>query len=351
VRSFAANALRVSEAALPHDVRELAEAVAAESMRIGLHTSYANQGPVHQLQLRSWLQRKLEPFLPELSKEGRYDNVVQMLLAKPGPIGFLGDVLVLENGFLAPGPLRALPLAPEQHVLLGGAPAYTLGPLARKIRFAGITRHIINASEEEVVAAGIPIVDHAPNTTLRAGAAFDPKIVLLEALRGSRGMWAAWDDWEGYVGNAGFPGFVFIRDSFTSRGRRPIEVDVDGSSVSVWKERRGHDGERYWLRTRRGVRTEGILLGHKLPAKLLLAVDDLSGKPRFAAIEAAAQDKVRLSLPLQPSGDLYRWLRLVGAQSVQAGRDTHQYDLPKPMSALTRALVQAMGIRVRPGGA
>jgi hypothetical protein len=302
------------------------------------------------LQLRSWLQRKLEAFLPELSRDGRYDSVVQMLLAKPGPMGFLGDVLVLENGYLAPGPLRVLSLASEQHVLLGGAPAYTLGSLVSKVQFAGVTRHIVNATADEVTAAGIPLVARAPNMMLHAGATFNPKNVILDALRGARGVWAARNDWEGYVGNAGLPGFVFLRESFNPRGRRPMEVDVDGASVSVWKERRGHDGERFWLRTRRGIRTEGILLCYKQPENLMLALDDLSGKPRFASIDAPESGRVRLSLPLNPSGDLYRWLRLVGAQRVQAGQGTHQYDVPQPMSDLTRALVQAVGIRVRPEG-
>ena len=168
---FAIKGLKWTREQLPSDQETLRSAVVADTIRMGIYLLYSTDqsfAPVHNLEIRSWLSHKLLPVIPDLldSEEKSYRQVLTE--GRSGSLEFLGDALLLSDGYLCPGPTHFIDIGNGCYLIISGLPTMYFRSLSSKIIHTQLGRRIDQVSLNELQEFSPKvqsIEDYLENTT------------------------------------------------------------------------------------------------------------------------------------------------------------------------------------------
>jgi hypothetical protein len=346
--------LGVERSKLPSGDTALRGALLGETMRLGLYTLVrAAAAPVHELSLRSWLERKLGALYSgsEVPEEEDYRQV--LLGGRGQSLELVGDALILTRGMVYPSPTRIITVGERASLLLSGTPSRLLGELRPFIAYTSLGRRLEGIDHETLKGMGLKtqsvesylgVTENVPTSErLRAIAAGEPD-----------SAWFGGDAWEVYIGNQGegsgrpIPTYGFLWGRASGRvATHPLEVDVAGSRITLWREPVTSRYFRFWIKlvSPRGQFAINLPLADwKLTA---IAMDSEARRSRTATIVRNAGDNaVILSVGFPPYWRLYRLIHLLGGELVgrRVGRDI--WKLPMSGGPILKDLLTADGVRV-----
>lgn len=357
VRTLATSLVGRGQESFFDNETSLRATVIAETLRIGLFQLSLREGvptPVHPLSLRSWVRHKLEPVIPQLLEEGENNFREALCEGRGANLEFLGDALVLTNGYLYPAPTRVVQVAPDNHILLSGLPSNQLGSLTESLVYSALGRRLVGVGTEKYRSLGIPMqsLDEylgSPNGVPKADT------FLGSLLARSREAWRPGKGWEVYTGNSGGGpgklegtyGFAWEKPN-ELRGRRFCEVDFHSAVVSLWREPLTERYFHYWLAGRSASASFGIPILNGEWKQACLSLDMLAGRPREATLVRNLRGPgVLLSLSFQPFEALYRALHVFNARFKGWQRGSIQWEIPAEAREHIRQMLERAGVRTR----
>jgi len=320
---------------------EIKDALLAECIRIALYSaSVEGMAPVFHSRLRSWVSRKLKSVLPELflPESSDYGDTIERL-------EFLGDIIVLADGYLMPGHPRCVQTGPGSYLLVSGYPTRAFQTLSSKVTITRFGRRIENSSDRELAHLGIGL--QQIYSYLEIPDAETPQEVISRILSTSHQQVPASSTWEIYRDRRGGYGFYWAPYD-VRRTNLGMVVNHEGMKLSLLREPIGQNYRYYWLQVVSG----SDKWFHKVASKdwkwVCLALDYLSGRPREAIIVVSESGPVfRFLIDFPPFKALFRWLLAVGGRFIgqKSGRD--EWELPVSGLEQTRKLLESSGASIR----
>lgn len=350
--------LGVERSRLPSGETALRGALLGETMRIGLYTIFrAAVAPVHELSLRSWLDRKLGALFSgsEVPEEEDYRQV--LLGGRGQSLELVGDALVLPHGMVYPSPTRIISVGVQTTLLLSGIPSHLLGELRPFLAYTSLGRRLEGVSLETLMGMGLKtqrIESYLgmtecvhPSERLRAIVVREPD-----------SAWFGGEAWEFYIGNQGegsgrpIPTYGFLWGRAPGRvATHPLEADIAGSRIALWREPVTSRFYRFWIKlaSPRGQFAINVPLAEW--KQIAIAMDSEAQRSRTASIvRNAGENAVILSVGFPPYWRLYRLIHLLGGELVgrRVGRDI--WKLPLSGGPMLKDLLTADGICVESKG-
>jgi hypothetical protein len=333
-------------------------ALVGEAIRVGLFLLFndTNPGsPVHPLRLRAWVRHKLESVIPDILQEdeGGFRHV--LLEGRGANLEFLGDALVLQNGYLCPAPTRAVEVGRDDYLLVSGVPTDAFSALKERISQTGLGRRLRGVSRTEIAGLGIPIQTLAGYLGLPDGIP-SPTALLMRYLSLSQTPWSAGPLWQAYLGpqegslerpDAPY-GFISWASLGSPRTRRPETCTVADTVLSLWREPVTERFFRHWIRLQRKDSDAGCLIPNSEWKQACLAIDALSSHPRRATIVSSGQKPdLLLMLGFPPFEAFARCLHAYGARPVARRYDAVHWEIPRDAKDRIRGELERAGVKVR----
>lgn len=341
--SFLTSATGLRSTQIPIHPNAQRAALIAEATRIGICALAAeNQAPVHPLKLRGWMRRKLEALIPDLFEHQRIDYRQVLADGRNGNLEFVGDVQVLEDGYLWPSlPARAVKISDGTFALVAGTPTKDLPFERDKIRLSAFSRQVTEVSESELRRQNVsvqPLEDY-----LRVASLADGHVdVLYEIRQRSPANIHATNDWLYYRTNrtSGY--------GFQWRDGIPTFDEVNGHRVGIWHEPVTDDYGKHYLSWDRKL----YELRPNEWKRACLGLDAIIGHPRQALVfqnrEAAT---VTFAISFPGFEALYRVLHVVGGTNSRFQNDRVEWEIPQAFAAAVQQVLEHAGVRVvRLGG-
>lgn len=340
----------VSANEVPKEADDARSALVAEAIRIGLTQLFMEeQGPVHQLRLRSWVTRKVGSVVPEITKPLSSEIRDTIAGGAYGNLSAIGDIEVLDSGFLLPGVTRVIDLGEQNLILVGGTPTRHLGKLRTMVRLTGIGRLLAGVSISDLTAMGLETQTIASYLDYQKLGGTPKEILGALATAPGEPLPGA-PELQVYKGRR--PGqFGFHWEKPPAKGLGSGEqVQVGDQQLSLWREARWQSSWRYWLLSKR----EGMRLAHHIPTRMAriacIAFDALHHSPRAALIvPGAVPGSIGLVIDFPPFDLLLRWLLCVGGSSTREQGGTQTWEIPEVAKTKTVDLLREWGIPAKPG--
>lgn len=326
---FAIKGLKWKQEQIPSDPVILRAAVIADTIRMGIYFLYsANHSftPVHNLEVRTWISHKLLPVIPDLldSEENSYRQVLTEGRTKS--LEFLGDALLLSDGYLDPGPTRFIDIGNDCYLIISGLPTVYFSSISNKIIHTQLGRRIDHVSLNELQELNPKvqsIEDYLENSTK----ILPPDDLINTILSSSFEPWISDPGWEIYLGNLepggtnpnSRYGFCFVPVN-TPSANKALVYGKGVINLSIYK-RRLLGSERYysyWLKEQTGTAIKLYSLRPGIWKQACIALDYISGKSRHAfisEIESRPYSLIYLGFPpfealskaLNAFGSTYKW--------------------------------------------
>jgi hypothetical protein len=357
VRTLLESLVGIGPNALPVDEISLRATLIAETLRIGLFDLYHRTEPgrpVHPLSLRSWVRHKLGSVVPDVLNEGESSFREVLCEGRGANLEFLGDSLILSDGYLCPAPTRLVQVSPGSYLLISGVPSESIGPIAGHLIHSALGRRVEGIAPEEVAASRIP-VQRLEEYLGKPGGVPSPATLFGSFLSRSRSPWQPGRGWEVYAGNleigasrtGAIYGFSWI-DPKEARGRRSAQANFQGGRMSVWKEPLTERFYHYWLSVTMGDSSFGVTIPNIEWKQACIALDSLAGSPREATfVRNPRGSGVLLSLGFQPFEALYRALHALDARFERWRQGVAEWVLPIHGMEAVKGLLERVGVRVR----
>lgn len=346
--TLASEALNIDEARLPKNEWELKDILLAECIRTGLYSLFIEEGePIFHLRVKYWVKRKLGSIFPELLMPERSDDTEILATDKSVSLEFMGDIQILEGGYLMPANTRVIPTGGGSYLLISGAPTRAFPKLKEKFRITGIGRRLEGMHDDELVNLGFDI--QPLSSYLGAAETIEtPAELISKLLSSSATQWLGDSSWEIYLGS-GTGQFGFQWGQYGGRGRNPgLVLNHHGLDLSLWRERIGQEYSRYWLSASSSNEKHIHAVAPQDWKRVCLALDSLWRRPREAILVLGRESSIfQIRIDFPPYEALYRWFLASGGHCIsrKAGRD--EWELPLSGLELTRRHLERLGVIIQ----
>ena len=347
---------------IPVDDVTLKSAVVAEAIRTGLYALYHQESPpepVHQLALRGWIKHKLGALVPDLfdAAETSYRQV--LLEGRGANLEFLGDALVLSDGYLCPAPTRLVDVGGGSHLLISGTPTHFLPKISERVVHATLGRRLDGLTASEIEHLGFPT--QSMDEYLGKPGGLPPPQELVAGVLGLAGQpWSESPEWEVYSGNPearegrpdGKYGFTWTPEDSPS-AKRALSHDFEGRKLSIWclplpTSDRFH---AHYLRVDSGGKRSLYPIDALGWKQTCLALDFLAGQPRQALMARDGQRPgASLMLGFPPFESLARALHAFGARMLGRRHALDSWEIPIVSVARIKAILEKVGVKVKTMG-
>ena len=355
---FAMKGLKWTQEQLPSDQETLRSAVVADTIRMGIYLLYSTGqyfAPVHNLEMRSWISHKLLPVIPDLfdSEEKSYRQVLTE--GRSESLEFLGDALLLSDGYLCPGPTRFIDIGNGCYLIISGLPTAYFRSLNSKIIHTQLGRRIDQASLNELreFSPKVQSIDDYLENPLKI---LPPDDLINTILSSSFEPWISDPGWEIYLGNLepggtnpnSRYGFCFVPANDPS-ANKALTCAKGEKQLSIWK-RPLPGSERYysyWLReqTEKSIKLYSLSPGvWKLAC---IALDYISGKSRHALIsEIASKSSTLIFLGFPPFEALSKALLVFGSTFKGRTRRLDSWEVHNSGIQIIRNMLERIGLKI-----
>ncbi len=333
--------------------------VVADSIRMAIYSLYVRNSPpvpIYNLEIRNWIKHKLLPIIPDLF-ESEDENYKQVLTEGRGSsLEFLGDAVVLSDGYLCPGPSRFIDIGNGSFLVVSGLPTKYFLSISHKIVHTQLGRRIDNTSRSELQAVSDKI--QSVDDYIGSSTGIQLPVDLLRTIMSS--AWQPWisdPGWEIYLGNLepgvtllnNKYGFRFAQNDSPSASKGLISVLGD-IHLSVWRlPMPGSDRYySYWLKEQSGVNMKFHNLGPFGWKQVCIALDYLAGKPRQSTIYESVKDSSPfITLGFPPFETLAKSLSAFGAVYKGRSRGLDNWEISKIAAKTMSALLERSGLKVK----
>lgn len=299
---------------IEEDVQQIRDALIAEALRLAVadkaETSDAIHPRAHVSGIRHWVIHKLSPVLgdPDTDDNENGDWFREVLTDRQGPtVEFLGDLMELKQGYYAPSPTRAVMLDEATALLISGQPSDWFLKQGLQMRFAGISRFVLETSEAELEELGVVIQseeEYMYDTPVQIESVSNLSKFITSRQQSS---WTQDPDWQAYTGPHEY--------GFTFEGTDPFRTELpDGSVVSMWRSSPEYGHSEYYIRREAdGEDPSMITVPRQYYKQVCLAIDAAAGMERTIEIKMSGTGP-RINMPFAPPRAQMRWINAVGGQ-------------------------------------
>lgn len=324
-RQFASEFIGVPESALPERDDQIRDALIAEAIRLALKDKVDDSGDeypqAHISGLRHWAVHKLAAVLGDPSSGDDEDWFTAVMSDRTGPtLTFYGDLLQLADGYYAPAPTRAIPMAESEAVLVSAEPTRAFREAGLDIKLRGISRVVQNVSEQELSTLGIQHQSRDAYVGLdNAELLTESDLVEFIGMRDSDD-WDPNTKWEPYTGQQ--YGFQKDGDPFT------VTIGAD-TQVSFWRVPVEYGTDAYELKveTRGTAAAQMIEIPSQYRKEVILILSAASGVPHKMKV-SGKDDAFVLTCDFAPPRPQIRWLHAIGGRWIDSPTGQLQWQIP-----------------------
>lgn len=334
---------------LPSNTETQVMMAIAEGARLA---AYYNSGPDGRIvptspqHIRNWVVRKLRSVIPDLRTNGNQivDEAVSGIFT-PG-LEFMGDIIRLDDGNLLPGPTRVVPVGGEHYNLVSGVPTREFVSSGVKIESIGAIRRVEWSSLLAKIASKQSLDSYLELDW------FDNRKSYIDYIL-ETGQQIDWDPNRSFEGYLGYSQNTWGQHKnkgpygFKNWGCSPLEVDVNGKLISLWREELWGQFN-YWLRVKHKLERVIIVdvvengrlikrfIEHQI--KVIKVPNELF---RFIALELESRSGIRrgikimmdgnrstLAISFAPPDSLRRWLFACGSSFSGYSQDMMIWPIP-----------------------